>query len=332
MLKVFLSWSGSRSKFVASRLREWLPLILPVEPWMSDDDLAVGIPWTDSLTKELKECPFAILCLTSENICAPWIIYEAGSIANSVGRSHVAPYLLDTDPNALPAPLKQFRAVTADKSGTLKLLKSINQELDNPMDEKSLHNKFIQEWYALEPVLSPPVEGIRHIDDIDATWALAQQMVKDVPKSGFIFDTTGVKNQPKYEKLIEKRAADGVGITRIVATERSDIKIEEFIRPPWCYKLNSDNVHVLHYPHPLPFDILVVQYAATVQVIIGFKNSSNHNDALQYQSALHAFSPGISKSFLNTYQNFLVKESHLVQQDGTQCLFCKSATSNLVSD
>jgi len=330
-MKVFLSWSGSRSKLVASSLRDWLPKILSVEPWMSEVDLDAGYPWTETLTKELKQCSFAILCITSENICAPWIIYEAGSIANSVERSHVVPYLLGVEPDALPAPLKQFMAVAANKDGTLKLLKSINQELANPLSDNDLPDIFIQEWYALEPVLCDTIEGIRHINDTEAIWALARQMLKDVPRDGVIFDTTGVKNQDRYEDIMQECAAAGVEITRIVATQKSKVKIEEFIRPPWRYLQNPSTVRVLHYPHPLPIDILIVRYAAIFQVIVGFKNSANHNEALRYQSALHVSAPGIAKSFADIYQNFLMPESHSVKQKSTKCPFCKSVKSNMVS-
>jgi hypothetical protein len=35
-MKVFLSWSGNRSKMLANTLREWLPLVLHyLEPWVS---------------------------------------------------------------------------------------------------------------------------------------------------------------------------------------------------------------------------------------------------------------------------------------------------------
>lgn len=39
-MKVFLSWSGEKSRAVAEALREWLPYINPeIEPSMSDSDI-----------------------------------------------------------------------------------------------------------------------------------------------------------------------------------------------------------------------------------------------------------------------------------------------------
>ena len=42
-MRVFISWSGERSKVLAQALKEWLPLVLHnVEPWMSEVDIAAG--------------------------------------------------------------------------------------------------------------------------------------------------------------------------------------------------------------------------------------------------------------------------------------------------
>ena len=40
-MKVFISWSGTRSKALAVALKEWLPLILQyAKPWVSDKDIS----------------------------------------------------------------------------------------------------------------------------------------------------------------------------------------------------------------------------------------------------------------------------------------------------
>ena len=65
-MKVFISWSGERSKQVAVAIREWLPMILQyVEPWMSEADISAGDRWSVELSKQLEESGFGIICLTS---------------------------------------------------------------------------------------------------------------------------------------------------------------------------------------------------------------------------------------------------------------------------
>src|SRR4051794_30582528 len=43
-LRVFISWSGARSRAAAKELAEWLELVTAgiIEPWMSDNDLDKG--------------------------------------------------------------------------------------------------------------------------------------------------------------------------------------------------------------------------------------------------------------------------------------------------
>lgn len=45
-MKVFISWSGKRSKAMANALKEWIPLIVQhAEPFVSDKDISAGDRW-----------------------------------------------------------------------------------------------------------------------------------------------------------------------------------------------------------------------------------------------------------------------------------------------
>ena len=47
-------------------------------------DIEKGENWDKILSQELEECRYGIVCLTPENINAPWINFEAGAIAKSL--------------------------------------------------------------------------------------------------------------------------------------------------------------------------------------------------------------------------------------------------------
>ena len=148
-MRIFLSWSGKRSRSIAAALKSWLPdVIVNVETWMSDHDIAAGKRWGVELDKELETCNFGILCLTPENVTAPWLLYEAGSLAKLVASSRVVPYLL-AKPN-VTGPLSQFQGVDADKEGTLKLIRGINQILDKPLPDDRINRIFERAWPDLE--------------------------------------------------------------------------------------------------------------------------------------------------------------------------------------
>ena len=95
-MKIFISWSGQRSKVVADALRSWIPdVIHAVKPWMSGVDIRAGMRWSREVDEQLRDTQFGILCLTKENQTAPWLLFEAGALAKSVEGAAVCPYLID---------------------------------------------------------------------------------------------------------------------------------------------------------------------------------------------------------------------------------------------
>lgn len=155
-MKVFLSWSEARSKAVAVALRNWLPLVLHyVEPWLSQQDIAAGERWSIELGAELNQSQYGIICLTPENITAPWILFEAGAISKSFSSSAVCPYLFDLDYSDIPTgPLSQFQGKKADSQSTKELLEAINFKARSPIDSKRLNDLFEMAWPKLEVELN----------------------------------------------------------------------------------------------------------------------------------------------------------------------------------
>jgi TIR domain len=106
-MKVFISWSGERSKQVALALRAWLPQVVKVvQPYMSDRDNHAGMRWADKLSDELEAANFGIVCVTPENLNSRWLNFEAGAISKAVDKARVAPVLYGlSNPSELPPPL-----------------------------------------------------------------------------------------------------------------------------------------------------------------------------------------------------------------------------------
>jgi TIR domain len=97
-VKVFLSWSGERSRIMAAALRDWLPLVLYyVRPWVSGKDIQAGERWSLEVGKKLEESNFGILCLTKDNLNAPWMLFEAGALSKAISTAAVCPYILDAE-------------------------------------------------------------------------------------------------------------------------------------------------------------------------------------------------------------------------------------------
>src|SRR6266478_2391290 len=143
-MKIFISWSGDRSKAVAQALRQWLPdVIQSVQPWMSAEDIDAGARWGNEVTSELLETRFGIICLTKDNQTAPWILFEAGALSKTVQNTYVIPCLIDLEPSdILRGPLTQFQANRANKTETLDLVRTVNRALDNVLTDEQLQRGF----------------------------------------------------------------------------------------------------------------------------------------------------------------------------------------------
>jgi len=151
-IKVFVSWSGEKSKATAEALRKWLPQMnLLVKPWMSDKDIGAGSLWFMDTAKELSESKFGIFCITSENLKEPWIHFEAGALFDIVEkqRHRICPYLLNVDPSDIKGPLSNFQAKRATKENTWEILDEINK-LSNGAEQKIIKENFERYWPDLE--------------------------------------------------------------------------------------------------------------------------------------------------------------------------------------
>jgi predicted nucleotide-binding protein len=171
-MRVFLSWSGERSKRVASALHGWLPLVLQtIRPWFfSGQDINVGSRWLSVIDKELEESRFAIICLNPENLDASWLNFEAGAIAKSMQQTFVFPYLCGFESCALSGPLAQFQTVRATNDDTWRLVHTMNRALgDSGIREEQLRMLFDLLWPGLEKQLKeielvvPPVVSPKYI-------------------------------------------------------------------------------------------------------------------------------------------------------------------------
>ena len=97
-MKVFVSWSGELSKEIAEVLKKWIPCIIQsVEVFYSPEDIEKGDNWDATISSELSECNYGIICLTPENTMAPWINFEAGAIAKSLD-SKVSALMINIKP------------------------------------------------------------------------------------------------------------------------------------------------------------------------------------------------------------------------------------------
>jgi hypothetical protein len=184
-MKVFLSWSGERSKIVGNALKHWLSYVFPgLDVWMSDQDIQAGARWGIELGSILKECKLGILCLTPESLDSHWLAFEAGALSNAIDNSRVIPYRFHLSSTDIGPPLSQFQDVAADKAGTFKLVISINDLLDKQFgDEERLKVIYEHWWPDLEQQLAAikSAEHVQHRSERE----ILEEILELVRQSGF---------------------------------------------------------------------------------------------------------------------------------------------------
>ena len=94
-MKVFMSWSGARSRAAAELLSNWTKCVIQAtQPWISTRGIDRGALWFSSINDELKDTTVGIVCLTHENKNKPWILFEAGALAKGLANSRVCTFLV----------------------------------------------------------------------------------------------------------------------------------------------------------------------------------------------------------------------------------------------
>lgn len=138
-MRVFLSWSGEKSRAVAEALRDWLPSVVnEIEPFISAKDVAAGARWQSEIASQLESTQFGIVCVTGQNQGEAWLNFEAGAIAKTLGSARVVPLLIDLTPTDLTLPLAQFQAQPRSRDGIAAILQSINRQCEKPLDDERL--------------------------------------------------------------------------------------------------------------------------------------------------------------------------------------------------
>ncbi|MFP1928548.1 toll-Interleukin receptor [Lonsdalea quercina] len=250
-MKVFLSWSGQRSKEVANLLSDWLCCVIQASrPWISTRDLDRGSLWFGEINDQLKDTTVGIICLTQENKNRPWILFEAGALAKGLSTSRVCTLLIDLEPKDVEDPLAQFNHTYPICESVLGLVKTLNGTLgSNGLDNRILEQVFNTYWPQFESgfkeilehteaqppskprpkedVLGEILENTRLLNsrirrlevetertrlrEIDIPMSLIQEQAIDMAKSGIPFEIIMEKFGNRLPKSVLKEIMLGYG-------------------------------------------------------------------------------------------------------------------------
>lgn len=226
-MKVFISWSGNKSHKVAMCFREWLPSVIQsLEPYVSSEDIDKGARWSTDIAKELEDSSFGILCVTKDNLHAPWLSFEAGALSKTVEKAYVTPFLFDIKRSEVDGPILQFQSTIFEKEDIKKLVNTLNKACgENGISEVMLEKAF-EVWY---PTLQKELEVLKDEIDIDNndTTSLAQDSTAIIEE---ILELS--RDNQKLLRNPDTKITDGIDALK----ERLDIVINKYER---AYELNK---------------------------------------------------------------------------------------------
>lgn len=157
-MKVFLSWSGEQSHKVAVVLRDWFPSVIQsLVPYVSSEDIDKGTRWSTDIATELADSTFGILCVTRENLTAPWLTFEAGALSKTMDKSFVCPFLFNIKRSEVDGPILQFQSTILEKEDIKKLLKTLNKACGDEKLTDDRLDKAFEVWY---PTLEEELNNI----------------------------------------------------------------------------------------------------------------------------------------------------------------------------
>ena len=165
-MKVFISWSGDRSRAVAELLDDWIQCVIQaVDPWMSSKDIDRGALWFSEINNELANTSVGIICLTKENKNKPWILFESGALAKGLSSSRVCTFLIDLESTDLENPLAQFNHTSPTKVGLYQLVRTINFSLQTEsLKDQILEKVFETYWPQFEERFNEILESLPVVD------------------------------------------------------------------------------------------------------------------------------------------------------------------------
>ncbi len=162
-MKVFISWSGNKSHRVGLVFREWLPSVIQsLEPYVSSEDIDKGARWSTDIAKELEDSTFGILCVTKDNLHAPWLSFEAGALSKTMDKAFVTPFLFDIKRSEVNGPILQFQSTIFEKEDIKKLIHTLNKACGESGIPETMLDKAFEVWY---PTLENELNGLKEIDE-----------------------------------------------------------------------------------------------------------------------------------------------------------------------
>lgn len=308
--KIFISWSGEKSKEIAGKLKNFIEEEIfkeaDINCFVSNVDIVSGSDWYSRIKGELKKCKLGIVCITKENIYSSWIYFETGAmIAQGVP---VIPLLFNCDVSTLNnTPLKTKQAVAFNnKSYFIKMIKDIKESMNIISTGNELTELRAEKAYdKLKEELLPIIKQLTEIGLFNSKYIYP-------PKVNTVKRNSVYISAPMASICAEEYVKEREGILKIVKGLK-EIGFEKIISPiiknkdPESFegnakaiKNNFEELKQIEYM----FIIYPKKVPSSVLVEIGYGISLSKRMVIFYKEELPYILDGVGEhiSHIKTYQ------------------------------
>lgn len=270
--KIFISWSGDSSEKIARQLKESLEAEIfsgsDLTCFVSTIGISSGTNWWNKIKKELKKCKLGILCITDENIKAPWIYFEAGAMtARSVP---TIPILFCCNIQALDgSPIKANQGIEFQKKCQfLKMIDDINREMELlPISSSQLEVISNEAYNKLKEILKPTLEQLKKTKRITEKHIYPEK-VKVIERNTLYISAPMSSIDDKYYRELRENILNlvpqltEIGFTKISSPVLEIESSNKFHGTTKSIKENFVNMKqvdcmIIIYPKCLPSSVLV---------------------------------------------------------------------------
>lgn len=201
-MKIFLGWSGERSKSIAEKVRVLLETLIPTSTvFYSPSDIEKGTRWERAVARELQESQVGIWCLTRRSLKSHWIPFEAGAISKASESARVVPLLFGISPAELPSPLSSFQGTPFDKETVWRMVRDLHR------------------LCGCDPL--PDFDRMRR--QYDVLWELLEKDVASVLKAASVDDSPLERVQGCWWERIQPDDSTAISYVKICADAQSEV-------------------------------------------------------------------------------------------------------------
>lgn len=262
-MKVFISWSGKKSKKIALIFRDWLPTVIQsIKPFVSSEDIEKGARWNTDIAQELKESSFGLICVTKENLESPWLNFEAGALSKTIDNTFVAPFLFDVKPSDLTgSPISQFQSTNFSREDMKRLVETLNAASENTLDTPRLDKAFELCYPDLEKSINELIkaktdeEEKTEVSDYQANNIVLEEVLDTVRNTQRLL---GNKDAKLYENIEQvQKKADNI-LLRMEKQLDVDIKRKTQKLTPWIFNQLLFSNYDDNFNTFFPYNILII--------------------------------------------------------------------------